>query len=149
MLTGVKVIGDNTELVVFWLDGSTSIQIRDIKGLEPIKAEIISVPSNLDGELFQNARLGKRNIVFQFGLNPNWVDQTMSSLRRLLYGYFPPKAIRKLRFYSDDMNSVDISGYVESIEPNMFSQDPEIQVSVICLKPNFISPVDGAVYSGI
>ncbi len=113
-----------------------------------VKAEIISVPSNKDGDLFQHARLGKRNIVFKLGLDPNWVNQTMSTLRRMLYSHFPPKAWRTLKFYSDDMDTVEIGGYVESNEPNMFSQDPEVQISVICLQPKFIGP-NTTEYSGI
>jgi hypothetical protein len=148
MLTKVEVIGSSTGTLSIVLAGQGAVQIRDISGLEPVKAEITSVPSNKDGDLFQNARLGTRNIVFQFGLNPNWVDQTMSSLRRVLYTHFTPKTWRTLRFHSDDMPTVQIGGYVESLEPNMFSQDPEIQVSVICLKPNFIGP-NSTIYTGI
>lgn len=151
MLTDVQVSDSSSTSGWFSiaLNGQGPIQIRDISGLEPVKAEIISIPSNQDGELFQHARVGKRNIVLKLGLNPNWVDQTMSSLRRILYNHFPPKASRTLRFYSDDMPVVEIGGYVESLEPNMFSQDPEIQVSIICLKPNFGDPINGTLYAGI
>jgi hypothetical protein len=76
--------------------------------------------------------------VLTLGLNPNWVDQTVASLRRVLYRYLMPEAWTKLRFFSDDMPTVDIEGYVESFDPNMFTQDPEIQVSIICPKPDFI-----------
>lgn len=148
MLTYVKVVGSSTGDLLIALDGQGPIQIRDISGLEPVKAEIISVPSNQDGELFQHARVGKRNIIFKLGLNPNWVDQTMSTLRRLLYTHFLPKASISLWFYSDDITQVGIRGYVESNEPNRFSQDPEVQISVICLKPNFFNP-DGTIHAGI
>lgn len=148
MLTKVEVVGSSAGTLGIALDGQGPIQIRDISGLEPVKAEITSVPSNQDGDLFQHVRLGKRNIVLKLGLNPNWVDQTMSSLRRMLYAHFSPTTWRILKFYSDDMVTVQIGGYVESLEPNMFSQDPEMQVSVICLKPNFIGP-NATVYAGI
>jgi hypothetical protein len=125
------------------------IFIKDIAGLEPVKAEITTATSNQDGDLFQNARLGKRNIVFQLGLNPNWIDQNMSSLRHMLYRYFLPTFWRQLWFYSDNMPTVNIWGNVESFEPNMFSQDPEIQISVLCPRPKFIG-LDGVTeYAGL
>lgn len=144
MLTKVDVIGLTAGPLSLELGGpnQSPIQTRDILGLEPTKAEITMAPSNKDGDLFQNARLGKRNIVFKLGLDPNWVDQTMSSLRRMLYDHFPPKTWRTLQFFSDDIPTVEIGGYIESFEPNMFSQDPEIQISVICPKPMFVT-LDG------
>ncbi len=152
MLTEVLVIDSgSTVLLKIALGGPNQfpIQIRDISGLEPVKAEITTVPSNLDGELLQHVKLGKRNIVFKFGLDPNWIDQTISSLRRMLYEKLPPKTFRKFQFGSDDMEPVEIGGYVESIEPNMFSQDPEMQVSVICVNPYFVSYINGTKYIGL
>jgi hypothetical protein len=149
VLTKVEVLEPTILSLELGGANQSPIQIRDISGLEPVKAEITFVPSNQDIDLFQNARLGKRNIVFKLGLDPNWIDQTMSSLRRLLYAHFPPKEWRSLRFYSDDMPMVEIGGYVESVEPNMFSQDPEMQISIICPRPNFADPSTGIPYTGL
>lgn len=126
------------------------VQMRDIpQGLGPVKADILSTPfATGKGELYQGSSVGKRNIVMTLGFNPNWRDQTMSSLRQQLYRYFLPEAWTKLRFFSDDMPTVDIEGYVESFEPNIFSQDPEVQISVICLKPDFIE-ADATIYYGV
>jgi hypothetical protein len=123
--------------------------VRNIDGLGPVKADILSTQfATGDGELFQGSSVGKRNIVMTLGFNPDWEEQTMSSLRHQLYRYLLPKAWTKLRFFSDDMPTVDIEGYVESFEPNIFSQDPEVQVSIICPKPDFIE-VDAIVYTGL
>jgi hypothetical protein len=151
MLTKVEVIGASAGMLTLLLGGpnQSPIQIRDISGLEPVKAEITTVPSNKDGDLFQNARLGKRNIVFKLGLDPNWVNQTMSTLRHMLYTHFPPKTWRTLKFYSDDMPTVEVGGYIESNEPNMFSQDPEIQISIICPKPKFVGLNGITEYAGL
>jgi hypothetical protein len=126
----------------------TRTYIRDISGIGPVKAEITTTPFSQDGVLFQSARLGMRNIVLTLGLNSNWVDNTMSSLRRLLYDYFLPKSWCTLRFYSDDMSTVEIQGYVEDFEPNMFSRDPEIQISIICPQPDFVG-IDKIEYTGV
>jgi len=125
------------------------VQIRSIDGLGPVKAELASTAfASGRGELFQGSSIGKRNIVMTLGLNPNWVDQTMATLRQQLYAYFLPEAWTKLRFFSDHMPTVDIEGIVEGFEPNIFSQDPEIQVSVLCHRPDFID-IDATLYEGV
>jgi hypothetical protein len=129
------------------------VQIRDIQGLGPVKAEISSTQSGTSrGEVPTGSSVGKRNIVLVLGLNPDWIDQTVSSLRQQLYAYFMPQIWCKLRFFSDDMPTVDIEGYTESVEPNIFSLDPEIQVSIICHKPDFIeadaTSIEGVVDDG-
>lgn len=115
------------------------IQIRGIDGLGPIKASISTTPfATGRGGLFQGASIDNRNIVLTLGLNPDWAEQTVASLRNLLYRYFMTGAWTRLRFLSDDIPTVYINGVVESFEPNIFSQDPEMQVSIICNKPDFI-----------
>lgn len=124
------------------------IHIRDINGLGPVKAEIATTPfATSDGELYQGSTIGKRNIVITLGFNPDWEDNTLMALRQKLYAYLLPKAWVRLRFYSSDLPAVDIEGYVESFEPNIFSQDPEVQVSIICPKPDFIE-TDAIILSG-
>lgn len=125
------------------------IHIRNIDGLEPVTAEIATTPfATSDGELFQGSTVGKRNIVMTLGFNPDYEgDQTVSGLRQRLYAYLLPKAWTKLRFFSDHLPVVDIEGYVESLKPNIFSQDPEVQCSVICPRPDFIDP-DAVVLNG-
>lgn len=131
------------------LANNDPIQIHNIDGLGPVKADISSTPfATGKGELYQGSSVPKRNIVIALGLNPNWEDQTISSLRHLLYGYLMPQAWCKLRFFSDDMPVVDIEGYVESLEPNIFAQDPELQCSIICPKPDFIE-VDAIIFDGV
>ena len=56
----------------------------------------------------------------------------------MLYKYLLPEQWTRLRFFSDHLPTVDIAGVVETFEPNIFSQDPEIQVSILCPKPDFV-----------
>ena len=125
------------------------IQVRNIDGIGPVKAEVVTNDDATDrGEVYQGSSTPKRNIVLTLGLNPDWVDQTISSLRQMLYAYFMPEQWTKLRFFTDDIPTVDIEGYVESFEPNIFSQDPEIQVSIICPKPDFLD-ADATTITGV
>jgi hypothetical protein len=125
------------------------VQVRDITGLEPVKADISSTAlATGRGETPQGSSTGKRNIVLKLGLNPDWAEQTMTTLRHQLYRYFMPEQWTKLRFFSDELPVVDIEGIVESFEPNMFSQDPEVQISILCHKPDFIE-ADATIYTGV
>lgn len=131
-----------------FMPNSDPVQIRNIEGLGPVKAEVSATPfATGRGELYQGSSTSKRNIVLTLGLNPNWVDQTMSSLRQILYRYFMPERWSKLLFYSDEWPVMQIGGVVESFEPNIFSQDPEIQISILCPKPDFVD-VDTTLLSG-
>lgn len=117
------------------------IQVKNIDGLGPVKAEITTTPfATGRGELYQGGSTGKRNIVLTLGLNPDFaVYPSMFSLRQILYRYLLPEQWTKLRFYSDEIPPVEIEGYVESFEPNIFSEDPEVVISIICPDPDFVA----------
>ena len=124
------------------------IQIRNIKGLDPVKASVNTSPyGSVDGESYTGSSVLKRNIVLTLRPNPDWDTWTYEALRRLLYSYFMPKRATRLVFFSDDMIPVEISGIVEGVEVNMFSKDPEVHVSIVCPDPYFIA-VDPTVVTG-
>jgi hypothetical protein len=125
-------------------------QVRDIQGLEPVKASINTTPfGSVDGDSFVGADIPKRNIVLTIGLNPDWADWSMATLRRALYAYFMTKQRVRLVFSSDDdFPDVEISGYVESNEPTIFSKDGEIPISIVCPDPYFTA-VEATVVAGI
>jgi hypothetical protein len=125
------------------------IQILNIDGLGPVKANVNTSPfGSIDGEAFHGASIGGRNIVITFGLNPDWDTWSMDGLRRLLYQYFIPKHPIRLVFQNnDDLPAMEIRGYVETVEPNMFTKDVEVQVSIICPDPYF-NAVEPTILSG-
>lgn len=148
MITKVEVFGYQPSAPVLPLVGDLAatdpVQVRGITGLEPVAGAIATTElgsGTSRGEAYQGASVGKRNIVLSLGLNPDWKDQTVEDLRQILYGYFMTPLWCKLRFFSDTKPPVDIEGYVESMDPNIFSDDPEVQVSIVCPKPDFIDPV--------
>ena len=114
------------------------IHVRNISGLDPVKASVNTSPfGSVDGASLTGSSVLTRNIVLTLHPNPNWKDWTYEALRRLLYSYFMPKLQVKLVFYSDDMIPVEISGVVEDVSVNIFSKDPELNVSIICPDPYF------------
>ena len=155
MLTEVKVYGSPELPLDLHLSETDSgrpetdtIQIRNTEGLDPVNASVSTSPyGSVDGASHTGSSVETRNIVFTLGLNPNWDDKTYASLRRLVYSYFMPKRLVRLEFYSDDIISVEISGLVEDVSNNMFSKDPEIQVSIVCPSPHF-KAIDPIVLTG-
>lgn len=114
------------------------LQIRNIDGLDPVKASVNTTPfGSVDGSSYAGSSVPSRNIVLTIHPNPNWDNWTFEALRRLVYQYFMPKLPTKLVFYSDDMVPVEISGIVESVGNNMFSKDQELLVSIVCPDPYF------------
>lgn len=153
MITRLEIVSSQPDAPSLPLGGfmpnDDPVQIRNIDGLGPVKSDLALTPfATGKGELFQGAATGKRNIVLTLGLNPNWAEQTVSALRQLLYRYFMPELWSTLRFVSDEYPILSINGITESFEPNIFSQDPEIQISVICPRPDFID-LDTIVTEGV
>lgn len=100
---------------------STSINITDL--------------ASTDGGYFNSARAGSRNIVF--GIRFFSEDNTdIEALRQKTYRYFPTKRYVTLVFKADNRTG-QISGYVESNEPNIFSKEEDCQISIVCPYPYF------------
>lgn len=115
-------------------------QIRNIDGLGPVTAAINTSPiGSMDGNSYVGSAVGARNIVLTIKPNPDWNTWTYEKLRHLLYLYFMPKKLVRLVFETDQLDPVEIFGYVESNEPALFSKDGEITISVICPYPYFTS----------
>lgn len=153
MLTEVKAYSSWQSAPTLLLDENGRaetdlIQVRNIDGLDPVKASVNTTPfGSVDGESYVGSSVPKRNIVLTVRPNPDWDLWTYSQLRRLIYSYFMPKRPTRLVFYSDDLVPVQISGIVESVDNNQFSKDPEFLISVICPDPYFTA-LDPIVLTG-
>lgn len=153
VLTKMKVYGSRTAAqVLLPSDGgidTDAIQIKKVTGLGPVQAQVTTTQYGAsNGERLANTFVGKRNIVINFGLNPDWATQTMEELRAILYTYFMTGQIVKLEFQGTNIPDVAISGVVESCEPDIYSQDPEFVVSVLCPMSNFVA-VEPTVVEGL
>lgn len=120
--------------------GMDPIQIKKIDGLGPVTSTVNTTQyGSIDGSFLNGVFTPQRNIVLTIGLNPDWATQSLEGLRQILYSYFMPKNSVRLRFTSTHLDTVEILGYVESCDLNMFSKDPEYQVSILCPQPYFIA----------
>src|SRR6266542_614762 len=145
-VTNPRVASSPLPVVSLGTEATDPIQIKNIEGLGPVDATVNTAQyGSIDGEFYNGSVVGKRNIVLTVGLNPNYASQSMEFLRQCLYQYFMPKSAVSLRFASTHMPEVSIDGVVESFEPNMFSKDPEIQVSIICPQSEFVAVIPTAI----
>lgn len=143
MLASVDVIPNNgTTLTLTLADPSNGFETRNIDGLDPVKATLVSSSfANFDGQQYHNSRREARNIIFTIGLVQDFITTSAQSLRRQLYGFFMPKSQVKLRFRMADGTYFDIDGRVESFDSTLFSKEPSVTISVMCFDPDFYQPV--------
>lgn len=121
--------------------------ISNIDGLGAAKADIntTKLAAN-DGTIYNSSRLNQRNIVLELMLT--FAPQIEDSRQRT-YQFFPIKREITLSFETDNRTST-IKGYVESNEPDIFSEKEIVQISLICPDPYFHSDrVNRTVFSGI
>lgn len=127
----IPVVNPNPDQPIF---------LRDITGLEPVTAAINSKGyGEQDGEFYIGGHVPKRNIVMKLGLNASNGPTSVAAARTLCYGYMMTKNQVRIQFITDEHAPLEITGYVESLQPDRFSEDPAMQVSIICPKPNFVT----------
>lgn len=124
----------------------SGLVVQSIDGLGPSKATINSSElATFDGSIFNSARATERNIVIKLLM----LDApTVEDSRQKTYRYFPVKKQIKLEIETTN-RKVETSGYVESNEPDIFSNQESTQISIICHDPYFYDSGDSSVaFSG-
>lgn len=155
MLTMVEVINDRGEnLAIPIEDDASGYLVKDIEGLDPVKATITSSKfALLPGEQFQASRRGTRNILLKLGYQPDYALTSVSELRKKLYNFLMPETEVTLAFYIDGIRYATIKGRVETFETALFSRDPEVASSILCFDPDFldvkVTVVNGATTEGL
>lgn len=138
MIKSIKVINylDNGIDINLYAPEETGLIVKEISGLGPAKANINTTDIAFsDGAAYNSARLSTRNIVLNFVFLPN---MTIEDTRLLTYEYFPIKHKVTLVFETEN-RLAEISGYVESNEPDIFSSSEGCQISIVCPDPYFYS----------
>ena len=134
-ITVTNHLGESIKLELGFPERSGFL-IQEISGLGPVKADInVSELSNIDGSIYNSARLPSRNIVFKLVLLES---PTIEDTRQKSYKYFPIK--KRVRLLIETTNrTAEIFGYVESNEPIIFSRQETTQISIVCPNPYFYS----------
>ena len=135
-------LGDTIKLILGEPERSGFL-VRGVTGLGPSKGNINTTSmSTNDGSLFNSARLDQRNIVLDLVFVDTVYHETIEDVRQKSYKYFPIKKPLDIVIETDN-RKVKTTGYVESNEPDIFSQQEGTQISIICPDPYFYSVGDG------
>jgi len=135
-ITAINHLGESIKLELGDPE-SSGFLIQSIDGLGPCKATINTTDlSTTDGSFFNSARLSARNIVIKMAF---LFKPTIEDVRQLSYKYFPIKKRIGLLIETDN-RTCEIYGYVESNEPDIFSNEESTQISILCPDPYFYSP---------
>jgi len=115
-------------------DDASGLLITSVDGLGPVKANINMMDlATTDGQLYNSARLSGRNIV----IKALFTDATSIEDARLLsYKHFPIKSKVNIKVVTDN-RTAETDGYVESNEPDIFSEREGCQISILCENPYF------------
>lgn len=125
----------------------SGIIVQSISGLGPPKATINSTTlATADGSIFNSARHSDRQIIFN--LIMMWTPQIEDS-RQKIYKYFPVKKRLKILVETDN-RLLETEGYVDSNDPDIFSEQESTSISVTCTDPYFYENKDGqTIFSGV
>lgn len=138
-------------------DISAGFVVRDIQGLGPVKATLVSSSfATMDGAQYHSSRRESRNILLKLGLDPDYALYSVKDLRDQLYNFLMPKTEALFKFnlfdkFSDNIIEqvldLEIKGRVESNEPSIFTKEPGVDISILCFDPDFIDP-DPVIFEG-
>lgn len=127
--------GENPYPIQLVRPNPQGFRINEVRGLGAGQADLhLSGRATMDGDVLNGARLGSRNIVLDMGFGR---DQDPEDGRIDSYDYFPLKE-RVEMIFDTDRKRVIIAGTVESNEPEIFTDEPGFNVSIMC-EPYFKS----------
>lgn len=132
-VTVTNHLGDSLRLELMNPELSGLI-IENIEGLGPAKADVNTTTiATFDGSIFNSSRLQNRNIVITLAMLS---APLIEDARLKTYKYFPIKK-RVSLMIETDRRTVETVGYVESNEPDIFSEHEKTQISIVCPDPYF------------
>lgn len=144
MLKSVRVVSTGgqakNDLLPLGNAGILPFFITNIDGLEPVKNTLNFTGSVYKpGNYFNSSHAEPRNLVLAIGMNPvSSYTYNFEEMRSRIYTIFQPAIPVVLEFVSDKFpDGVRIMGYVEDISPSIFTEKPEVQVSMVCPDPYF------------
>lgn len=125
----------------------SGIAVKKIEGISPGSADVsVMEYATADGGLFSSSRVKPRTITLT--LKPLELP-TVADMRHRLYRYFPLKQKVVLEFESDHRNA-SIEGWVQINETDIFSNDVETRIEIVCPQPYFYATQgDGVQIAGL
>lgn len=114
-------------------EGYPGVTLQSIDGLGPAKATISTTEiATYQGSFFNGSRVGERNVLLTLALNDY---PSIEEVRHKMYQIFQVGDLVDL-YVKTDRRFVRFAGYVEANEPDIFSQNETIVISLLCPDPN-------------
>jgi phage-related protein len=111
---------------------SPNYLVTDVQGLTPPPTTISTATGGaIDGTFFNSARVNQRNIVITVVLCGD-----IERNRQQLYKIFNLKNPCEI-WFKNERRDVKITGYVETLECDLFKLRESAQISIICPRPYF------------
>jgi hypothetical protein len=148
-LTSIGMVSSNgTEVATFSFRDPGSLNPYIARAILGLDAEEI-VPrfygmSFSQGKKYYSLSLPPRDIVLQILLNPNFtMEKSHSELRDELYRAISSSrtGIVTLKFYNEDVEVAQVSGFVTKFANQLFEQQPQVDITLNCEDPMLRSPV--------
>jgi hypothetical protein len=131
-VTVTNHLGESLKMELTRPEVSAGFYIQRIEGLGPVKATVNIIERSIaDGAYYGSARAGSRNIVMYLGFLDNGVNGDIETIRHRSYKYFPLKKRVTIQIETDK-RVCETYGYVESNEPDIFSNGQTTQISIVC-----------------
>ena len=125
---------ENTKGEIFELtNDETNYAVIGISGLTRPDTTVNTSSGVSDGEYYNSSRVGMRNIVIDVLLRGD-----IETNRQRLYKIFPLKTACTV-YFKNYNRDVKIKGYVEVLDGDLFVEQEQIQISIICPQPYFES----------
>lgn len=115
------------------VSNTSGFAIDSIDGLGPVKADINTTDMVVDGNQFNTARIGERDITLEL-IFYSESGTGIEDVRQRSYSLFPTKKPIYLEIEADN-RTVFTKGYVEHNDPDIFSDMCKTQVEIICPDP--------------
>lgn len=113
---------------------------KDVEGLGPPEIDVAIAKTLNAGGVYQGRQAQNRQIVAKIGLNPDYsAGQVPADLRESLYGMLSPSGddAIQIQLMNDEDVLAGTTGYVSKVEPNPFSDQPEVQMTIDSTQPTF------------
>lgn len=146
-LTATNFIGESIKINLEEEFPDHGLIVIGMNGVSSPTANINTTDlASMDGSMFNSSKALQRNIVLQFMYT---FSPTIEDARQRTYRYFPTKKEVEIEIETDNRTLVT-RGYVESNEPNIFSEQETSQISIICPDPWFYSKREAStIFSGV
>ena len=125
---------ENTRGEIFELtNNEQDYAVVGVSGLTRPDTTVNTSSGVADGEYYNSSKVGMRNIVIDVLLRGD-----IETNRQRLYKIFPLKTACTV-YFKNYNRDVKIKGYVEVLDGDLFVEQEQIQISIICPQPYFES----------